>query len=131
MKVQEYFNNVFAYAYGVEKWIKDYFKSVGFEPKYTFASDLAIADWLGKDAVKDTYQRIKEDWIEDYRAFTEAVMEINMLSWANDQLINQGFEGREEWVTFYSDLYYQARNDFYEKYEGNEEACDYFFRTTD
>ena len=132
MKVQEYFNDVFNYAYGVEEWIKKYFKSVNYEIEYTFASDLALVDWYGKqEDVKETYQRIKNNWIDDYKAFTEAVMCINMLSWANDQLIKQGFDDREEWVEFYSELYYQARDDFYNKYENNEESCDYFFKTTD
>lgn len=132
MKVQEYFNDVFSYAYGIEEWIKKHFKSVNYKIEYTFASDLAIVDWYGKkEEVNESYNRIKKSWIDDYKAFTEFVMCINMLSWANEQLIKQGFDDREEWVEFYSELYYQARDDFYEKYEDNEEACDYFFRTTD
>lgn len=34
-------------------------------------------------------------------------------------------------VEFYSELYYQAIDDFYNKYEDNEAACDYFFKCTD
>ena len=132
MKVQEYFNDVFSYAYGIEAWIENYFKSVNFELEYTFASDLAIVDWFGnKEEVKESYNRIKNSWIDDYKAFTQVVMCVNMLSWANDQLIKHCFDDREEWVDFYSDLYYQARDDFYSKYENNEEACNYFFKCTD
>lgn len=132
MKVQEYFNDVFSYAYGIEAWIEKYFKSVNFELEYTFASHLAIVDWFGnKEEVKESYNRIKNSWIDDYKAFTEVVMCVNMLSWANDQLLKHSFDDREEWVDFYSDLYYQARDDFYSKYENNKEACDYFFKCTD
>ena len=132
MKVQEYFNDEFSYAYSIEAWIEKYFKSVNFELEYTFASDLAIVDWFGnKEEVKESYNSIKNSWIDDYKAFTEVVMCVNMLSWANDQLLKHSFDDREEWVDFYSDLYYQARDDFYSKYENNEEACNYFFKCTD
>ena len=129
MKVQQGFQNVFSYAAGVEKWVND---SLPLGPlKYTFASDFAIADWFGKNEVEDTYKRVKESWLNDYKAFTEVVIALNMLSWANDALRKQGFEGREDFITLYSTLYFQARDDFYEKYGNNREACDYFFEMTD
>lgn len=132
MKVQDYFKSVKSYAFGVEDWVRKYFKEVGFEPKYTFVSDLAMVDWSG-DAkkVKEVYLNIKKEWLSNYKAFTEVVMSVNMLSWANDKLLEQGFDDREEWIRFYSELYYQAVEDFYGKYTGNEEACDYFFKCTD
>lgn len=129
MKIQEGFQNVFSYAYGVEDWVN---KSLPLGPlNYTFAADFAIADWYGKDDVEDTYKRVKEAWLCDYKAFTEVVIALNMLSWANSALEKQGFEGREEFISLYSDLYYRATDDFYEKYRGNTEACDYFYRMTD
>lgn len=129
MRLQEHFTNVFSYAAGVEDWIN---KQLPLGPlKYTFASDFAIADWYGKESVEDTYKRVKKQWINDYKAFTEVVIAVNLLSWAHNALIKQGIDGRDEFIKLYSDLYYRARNDFYEKYEGNEEACNYFFEMTD
>jgi len=74
---------------------------------------------------------VKREWIKDYKAFTEVVMALNLLSWANVQLKEQGIEGREDFINLYSDMYYQARDDFYKEWEGNEEATSYFFHTTD
>lgn len=129
MKVQQSFQNVFSYAYGVENWVNN---SLPLGPlKYTFASDFAMADWYGADEVKDTYSRVKKSWIDNYKAFTEVVIALNMLSWANDALRKQGFDGRDEFIRLYADLYYRARSDFYAKYENDRAACDYFFEMTD
>ena len=130
MRVQQGFTNVFSYAAGLEKWVND---SLPYGPlKYTFVNDFAIADWVsGKEGVEDTYRRVKEAWLGDYKAFTEVVVAINMLSWANNALKEQGYDGRDEFIELYSNLYYKARDDFYAKYEGNQEACDHFFEMTD
>lgn len=129
MKVQQGFTNVFSYAAGLEKWVND---NLPLGPlKYTFVSDFAIADWFGKKDVEDTYKRVKKEWLSDYKAFTEVVIALNMLSWANAALERQGYDGREEYGKLYADLYYRARDDFYDKYEGNTEATDYFFNMTD
>ena len=129
MRVQDGFTNVFSYAAGLEDWVN---KSLPLGPlNYTFVSDFAIADWYGKSEVKETYKRVKEQWLGDYKAFTEVVIALNMLSWANDALRKQGFDGRDEFISLYSDMYYKARDDFYGRYDGNEEACNYFFEMTD
>lgn len=129
MKIQQGFQNVFSYSAGLEKWVND---SLPLGPlKFTFVSDFAIADWFGKSEVEDTYKRVKDEWLSDYEAFTEVVIALNMLSWANDALRRQGYDGREEFIKLYADMYYKAREDFYAKYDGNKEACDYFFEMTD
>ena len=129
MNVHEKFTTVFSYAAGVEQWVND---CLPLGPlKYTFANDFAIADWFGTSEVKDTYKRVKNEWLSDYKAFTEVVIALNMLSWANDTLKRQGIDGRDEFIELYANLYHQATTDFYDKYEGNQEACDYFFEMTD
>ena len=129
MRVQEGFKNVFSYAAGLEEWVnKQLFKG---PLKMTFVSDFAIADWFGTDAVKETYTRVKDEWLSDYKAFTEVVISLNMLSWANAALTEQGYDGREEIGRLYADMYYQARQDFYDKWENDREACDHFFDMTD
>ena len=123
MKLQIFFKNVFSYAAGMETWVDNYFKSVGYKKKYTFVSDFAIADWHSEADVRE--------WKSDYKAFTEVVMTLNMLSWAHDQLAKQGIDDRTDFIALYSDLYYKSQELFYETYKGNTEACDYFFETTD
>ena len=124
------FKNVFTYAAGMEKWVNN---SLPYGPlQYTFASDFAIADWVsGKDGVMDTYKRVKESWLGNYKAFTEAVIAINMLSWAHYNLKQQGYSGRDVFIELYSDLYHQAIQDFYERYKNDRKKCDYFYQMTD
>ena len=126
------FKNQFTYSAGIEAWCKDfYYNASGNKLKYTFCSDFAIADWYGEDAVMETFKQVINSWGDDYKAFTEIAIALNLLSWANDQLINQGVVDREKWVNLYSDLYYDARDEFYTKYKGNDEATEYFFQMTD
>lgn len=129
MRIQQGFNSVFSYAAGVEEWVNHQLPLGPLE--MTFASDFAIADWCGKDDVLDTYKRVKNEWLSDYKAFTEVVIALNMLSWAHNALKAQGFDGRDEFIELYASLYRQAVRDFYDKYDGNTEACDYFFEMTD
>ena len=126
------FKNQFTYAAGIEKWCKDFYDGAsGNELDYTFCADFAIADWIGEDAVKETFKRVIKSWGNDYKAFTEIVLSINLLSWANDQLVKQGMTDREKWVEFYTDLYYDAKDEFYAKYDNDDEATEYFFNMTD
>lgn len=129
-RLDQGFKNVATYAAGMEQWVN---KSLFGEPlQYTFVNDFAIADWIGgKKGVIDTYKRVRESWLSDYKAFTEVAIAVNMLAWAHNQLKEQGFEGRDTFIELYSDLYHQAVSDYYEKYEGDEIKCDYFFEMTD
>lgn len=124
------FKNVLTYAAGMETWVNNNLH--GNPLKYSFARDFAIADWMsGKAGVLETYRRVKNSWIGDYKAFTEVVLALNMLSWAHNQLKKQGYVERDTFIDLYSDLYKQSMADFYEKYEGDEEKCNYFFQMTD
>jgi hypothetical protein len=133
MKVQQKFKSVFTYAAGVEVWCNDYYNAItgGKKLTYTFPADFAIADWYGEKDVRETYNRVKKSWLESVEAWTEVVISLNILSWCNDQLIKQGIEDRERWIKLYSELYYQAKEDFYNKYSNDEKALDYFFEMTD
>ena len=129
MLLHEYFKNVFSYSAGVEQWVN---QQLPLGPlKFTFASDFAIADWYGADSVNETYERIKKEWLGNYKAFTEVAIALNMLSWAHNSLKKQGVDGRDEFISLYSSLSYKSCDDFHGKYENNREACDYFFEMTD
>lgn len=102
------------------------------ELHYTFASDFAIADWIsGVEGVKETYERVKKEWLSNVKAWTEVVISLNLLSWAHNQLKKQGISDREKYIDIYSELYYMAMDSFYEEYVENEEAKSYFFEMTD
>ena len=126
--IYDSFKNVFSYAAGVEDWCRN---SWDFDLEYTFCNDFALADWVSEKAVYDTYKNVIRNWKDDYKAFTEFVVSLNLLSWANDQLVKQGFTDREKFVGIYSDLYYKATREFYDEYKDNDEACRYFFDMTD
>ena len=129
MILSEKFKTVFSYAAGMEDWVN---KSLPLGPlKYTFANDFAIADWYNADSVRETYERVKKEWLSNYKAFTEVVIALNLLSWAHNQLKKQGVDGRDEFIELYSNLYYKSVDDFYDKYRGNEEATSYFYEMTD
>ena len=129
-QLNQSFENVTIYAASMEQWVNDNFG--GGHLHYTFVGDFAIADWVGgKDEVINTYKRIKDDWINDYKAFTEVVIALNMLAWAHLQLKKQDISGRDPFITLYSTLYNQAVSDFYEKYGKEEDKCDYFYQMTD
>ena len=113
----------------MEEWVNN---SLPLGPlNYTFVNDFAIADWYGTKDVKETYDRVKKEWLSDYKAFTEVVIALNMLSWAHSALEKQGIDNRDEFVRLYADMYYKARADFYAQHEKNQNACDYFFEMTD
>ena len=130
MKVQNGFKNVFTYAFGVEEWSRKFLPSYAWA--YTFVSDFAIADFTdGAKAVIDTYKRVMESWASDYKALTEIVISLNVLSWANDCLREQGYEGRDRFIELYADLYYKAKDEFYNLYGEDKEKSQYFFEMTD
>lgn len=128
MDIRQKFKNGFSYAASMEDWVN---RNLPTPLQYTFVNDFAIADWLGKDGVVETYERVKKEWLDDYVAFTEVVIALNMLSWANDALKRQGCDGREVFISLYAGMYHRACKDFYDKYGNDKEACDYFYRMTD
>ena len=123
------FKNVMTYSAGMEAWVNN---NLPTPLKYSFARDFSIADWVeGTKGVLSTYNEVKKNWLGNFKAFTDATVAINMLAWAHQQLKKQGFDGRDEFINLYSDLYHQATRDFYERYENDETARMYFFNMTD
>lgn len=126
--INSYFKNGFSYAAGIEDWCR---KSYPHELKFTFCQDFAIADWFGEDSVIDTYNQVKESWLNDFKAWTFVVISLNLLAWAHNQLKLQGLDGQDEFIQLYSRLYTVASDEFYKKYKNNDEAIRYHFEMTD
>ena len=100
---------------------------------WTFVQDFALAEWgSGEDGVEETYHKVIKEWgNRDYKAFTQIAMALNILAWFNDTLSRQGFENRGSYTEFYSEFWYRARDEFYNKFGENQEAYEYFFEMTD
>lgn len=132
MEVKEVFFSSEDYASSIANYVRTYFQGNGYNLLTPAAYELALAEWIGGlEDVRKVYTNLYKRYASDYKKFTDLVMQVNMLSWANNTLIRQGFDGRGEYLEFYSELYYEARDSFYDTYSGNEEACDYYFNTTD
>lgn len=127
--LRESFKNVFTYSAGMEEWCKNAYQ--GGELEYTFINDFAIADWYGEKDVKETYNRVIKEWGKDYKAMTEIVIALNLLSWAHYQLRKQGIDGRDGFIYLYSHLNNKAKDLFCDTFKDNEKAQDYFFEMTD
>lgn len=98
-------------------------------PDNTFHTDFALALMFGHNAVLETYDRVKKEWLSSPDYWTAAVVAINILSW-------QCYErNKQSECDLFSDLYYRARDDFY-NYYASDSASDklirqYFFDITD
>ena len=121
-----------AFASVAESWVYSYFEQVGFRHKYSFVFKLAESERDGKESdVRKAYENLLEKHGNDFKAFTEIVMCVNLMAWFHAQLEREGVPEAEKWGVFYSDLYDDANERFYQRFEGNEEACDYYFECTD
>ena len=120
------------YASSIEDYIRAYFKANGYNLLTSTAYELCLVEYIGeKEDVRKVYDNLFNRYKEDYKKLTDFVMQVNMLSWVNDALIHEGYENREELLEFYSELYYESKDGFYNCYDGNDEAYDYFFEATD
>lgn len=49
----------------------------------TFMSDFTIAEQFGPAAVQDTYERVFQQWHDDYRYLTDLVIVLNRKLWSH------------------------------------------------
>lgn len=130
--------NIFRYSMAIENAFENYFGAIGSPYKRitTFASDFAIAECYGDNAVKDTYRRASGSWMGDYKFATELALVLNWYSWFWSD------NGEIGLSSLYADLYYKCKDKFYAYWrvkktdsEGErnrkEEAQSYFFHTLD
>lgn len=94
----------------------------GYETMTTFWEDFSIADHLGIEAVKDTYNRAFKGWKDNYKYLTELVLVLNWKIW-------QHYETNEPLARVYNELWQQA--DSYACENLKDEEAEYFFRVTD
>ena len=122
---QKQYTNVLSYSAGCDVYFKNYCNMVGYKSFTTFFADLGTAEWFGEKSVKETFDNVTRNWLDDYKWYTEFVFALNLKSWYWYE------NGEQELSKLYCDLFYKAKDKFYKKYSGNVEACDYFFDVTD
>lgn len=116
--------NIFEYAVIEERLFENWTNDNGYERKTTFYSDLSIAEFCsGIDGIKDTFNRVCEEWKSNVEYFTEFIMSLNIKAWAWDSRHNM------ELTRLYSELYYQALDMGYDAFD--EDGRAYLFRMTD
>ena len=117
--------NIFDYVAHEEQIFRQMAAQVGYAPFTTFYADLSIAECYGASGITDTFERVSKEWLSNYKYWTEFTLCLNWKSW------EMADRNNVELGSLYADLYYKARDMFYDKYEGNNEATSYFFEVTD
>ena len=118
------FTNVLRYANANEAMFKRVMGEMDYEPKTTFFSDMSIAEWFGANSIKETYNRVLWEWLDDIESITEFYMVLNHKIW-------QLYEKYEDLAKVYNDLWERCGKAINAHYEDNEEALSYFYRVTD
>ena len=119
--------NIYQKSQIVGEQFKLYFVNIGspYVPFTTYASDFILAEIEGSAGVIKTAKNAWENWKTDYKWATEIIMALNFLAWYHYD------EGDISLSQLYSELYYKYMDLYYEQFEGNSEATDYFFNMTD
>jgi len=134
--------NVFQYSAVAEaNWKRNLAEMSGYQPKYTFYADFAIAEFCevymrDKGAVKKTYKQVVESWGTDIKAMTEIVMVLNHKMWAFYQKVDSRYLGvgdstAERFSMLYQELYEKAVNFIEKKFGNDSEAMSYYYEVTD
>lgn len=94
------------------------------EVEFTFYQDFQIADKFGESGIRDTYKRVKQEWIEDPAAWGEVVCALNWRIWdlykTNDKL-----------AEVYQELWREANDLGWTTYENDKAKSDIYFRKID
>ena len=104
----------------MKKWNIE--EMTGYKPITTFWQDFTIAEKFGIKAVKETFDKVFEEWHEDYKYLTELVMVLNWKIWEH-------YQNDKELAKVYNDLWEQTDNYACENLKNEE--LDYFYNITD
>ncbi|MDY5968650.1 MAG: hypothetical protein SPJ13_01340 [Bacteroidales bacterium] len=117
--------NIFTHAAQQQALFNEQVSGNGYKPFTTFYSDLTIADVFGMKAVKDTYKRVCKSWLDNYKYFAEFIMALNIKCWYWYQ------NGNQDLSLLYHDLYYDAKNKYFDTHTENKEAISYYYDNVD
>ena len=134
--------NVFQYAAITEaNWERNLADMSGYQRKYTFYADFGIAEYCevykaDKNAVKDTFKRVKESWGKSIEAMTEVVMVLNHKIWSFYDNVDSSYLGcSEEWrqhfMEGYQELYEKCVAFIEKNFANDSNALSYYYEVTD
>lgn len=95
----------------------------GYVPQTTIYSDFSIADRFGVAAVRDTFNRMHEEWKNNHIYLTELTMALNWKIWEHYET------GNNELGLLYDELWKQE--DLYCQENLTGEELEYYYTTTD
>jgi len=134
--------NVFQYANIAElNWKRNLADMGNFTPKFTFYHDFSIAEFCevymrDKDAVKKTFNRVMKSWSSDFHSLVEVILVLNHKSWSfhgkvDSSYMECGDEWKDYYINLYVELYRKADKKFWEVYEKDEAARQYYYDVLD
>ena len=98
------------------------YADMGHEPKTTFYGDLSIAEYYGPDAIRETFDRVKQAWGQNVEYWTEFVISLNWKIWQ--------WHGKNDTLeALYNDLWRTAEDWAYNTFTGDD--LNYYCETTD
>jgi len=100
----------------------EYMASFGYEVKTTFWEDFSIAEDFGADAIKETYERVYNEWKNDVVYWTELVMVLNHKIW-------EFYQHEPQIAKVYNTLWLTADEYALNTFKGKD--LDYFFSIVD
>ena len=118
--------SVYEYANVCTKMFEANLGNVGnYRRRTTFYADLSIAEYYSEANVKDTYNRVMKEWLDNIEYITEFVLCLNWKCWEHHDRDNNGL------AVLYHDLYYKAVDEVMEHYKNDQKALLYYYEITD
>ena len=118
--------SVYEYANVCTKMFEANLGNVGnYRRRTTFYADLSIAEYYGEASVKDTYNQVMKEWLDNIEYITEFVLCLNWKCWEH-----HGRDNRELAV-LYHDLYYKAVDEVMEHYKNDQKSLLYYYEIMD
>ncbi len=104
----------------VENWTIE--QQTGYTPITSFYTDFSMADNIGTEAVRNTFDRCFEEWKNNYKYMTELCLALNWKLW-------RWYQRNDELAKVYDSLWKKVDNWCTENLKGEE--LDYFYQVTD
>lgn len=101
--------------------------NTGLVSKWTWFSDISIAEWFGVSEVFKTIMTAIRQWIDNYECIAELLLSVNYKAW------EMSARKKTYWTSYYSKLYYvlyYAILNYYDQM-GNSKATVYLCRYLD
>lgn len=102
------------------------FEKKGYVEKTTFGTDFDLADILGIEAIRDTFERAFTKWKDNCEYFTELVLVLNHKYWQWHYIRKQRMEA-ESYAEVYSNLFYKYYYYGIKHFKGDE--LSYYYHT--